>query len=323
MFDKFEESQSLAFSLLFNSVKNNKISHAYLIDGNNYEFAYDFVLSFAKMLICDDNYINNEKCGNCNICERIDNGNYSELKIIESDGLFIKKEQLLDLQVLFSKSAIEGKRRIYIIKDCDKMNKHASNSLLKFLEEPVDNVIAILFTNDISKVLSTIVSRCQLVRLKKNNYRNIEKTIFNFANVCCNGVNEVNSFVKDTVKCRMIDDILSFINYFEENGLDAMIYIKKMWYNSFSDRDNCIFGVILLLYFYYDVFKYYYGISDYFFVEYSNEVANVANLNAVDVIIKKINICIDTYESLKCNVNINLIVDDLLIKFEECKDEYC
>lgn len=323
LFDDFKDSQSLGFNLLLNSVKNDKISHAYLIDGNNYEFAFDFVMAFVKLLACDNKYSNGDKCGNCNICERIDNGNYGEVKIIESDGLFIKKEQLMDLQVTFSKSAIEGKRRIYVIKDCDKMNKHASNSLLKFLEEPNDNIIAILFTNDIHKLLPTIISRCQLVRLKKDKHFDNSSTIFNFANICCNGTKEVNNFINDNDKNKMLDDIILFLDYFEINGLDVMIYMKKMWYNSFSERDNSLLGVILLLNFYYDVFKYYYDIGDYFFCNYLDKIKEISKLNDGDIVLRKINTCIEAYDSLKCNLNVNLVIDNLLIKLEECKNEYC
>ena len=322
MFEDFKKSQFLAYKLLTNSVKMNKISHAYLIDGNDNELAFDFVMSFVKMLICDNGYVNNKKCNGCNICRRIDDGNYMEVKIIETDGLVIKKEQLLDLQVDFSKSAIENKRRIYIIKDCDKMNKHASNCLLKFLEEPNDNIVAILFTNNIHKLLPTIISRCQLIRLFKEKNLNKDRTIDNFAAMCCNSSKERTDFLQDESKLNMIKDVVYFIGFYEKNGLDTMIYLKKMWYNSFSERDNCILGIELMINFYYDVFKYYFEIEDYFFREYVDEISKVSNLNKVDIIINKINVCIDALDSLKYNLNINLVMDNLLINLEECNYEY-
>lgn len=316
------KSQVLAYKLLVNSVKKNKISHAYLIDGNNNEFAFDFVMSFVRMLICDNNYTNYDNCGNCNKCKRLNDGNYTEVKIIETDGLVIKKEQLLELQADFSKSAIESNRRIYVIKDCDKMNKHASNSLLKFLEEPNDNIIAILFTNNIHRVLSTIVSRCQFIKLFKEKNNNEDKTIKNFANICCNSLQEIDIFVNDDIKQEMIENLINFLLYYEENGLDIMIYMKKMWYNMFSERDNCILGLKLMINFYYDVFKYYFKINDYFFVEYLNDIKMIAKLNRKEIIINKINICMEALDSLKFNLNINLVMDKLLIELEESKYEY-
>ena len=143
MFDDFKDSQHIAYSLLINSINNDKVSHAYLIDGNNNEDAFDFVMSFVKMLLCINHYSNYDNCDGCNQCKRIDDHNFSEVKIIESDSLIIKKEQLLELQSEFSRIGIENNKRVYIIRDCDKMNKHAANSLLKFLEEPEKGIIAI------------------------------------------------------------------------------------------------------------------------------------------------------------------------------------
>ena len=322
MLDEFKDSQKIAYELLTRTVKRNKISHAYLIDGNNNELAFDFVMSFVKMLVCDYNYTNYDKCNNCNKCKRIDDGNYTEVKIIETEGLVIKKEQLLELQSDFSKSAIESNKRIYIIKDCDKMNKHASNSLLKFLEEPNDNIIAILFTNDIHKVLSTIRSRCQLIRLVKDNICNQDIAIRNFASLCCDNLLERDKFLNDESKKFMIDDLVSFLNYYEENGLDIMIYLKKMWYNKYSLRADCILVMMLMINFYYDVFKYYYNIRDYFFNDYLDDIKKIAGFNNKDIIISKINVCMDTLEFLRFNLNINLVIDSLFIKLEECKYEY-
>lgn len=317
MFDDFKDGQFVSYSLLCNSVRNNKLSHAYLIDGNNNEYAFDFVMAFVKMIICDKHYSNFDKCANCNKCNRIDDGNYTEVKIIESDSLIIKKEQLLELQSDFSRTSIEGNNRVYIIKDCEKMNKQAANSLLKFLEEPEDGIIAILFTNNINKVLGTIISRCQLIKLSKDNFINRDKALINLANFCCNSKDDIDKFLKDESKERYVVNVIEFINYYEENGLDAIIYLKKIWYNIFSTREDNIYALILMVNFYYDVLKFKYEISDYFFADYLDLVNKVSNNNNINKIMKKIEICIEKYEMLKCNLNINLLIDDMIIRLGE------
>ncbi|MBR3161395.1 MAG: hypothetical protein IKF19_01530 [Bacilli bacterium] len=320
MFDDFKNNQKFAYELLTNSVKRKTIFHAYLIDGNNNEFGFDFVMSFVKMLVCDYNYSNYDRCGDCNKCSRIDSGNYTEVKIIDTNGLIIKKDQLLELQSIFNKTAIESKRRIYIIKDCDKMNKQSSNSLLKFLEEPHNDIIAVLFTNNINGVLPTIISRCQLIKLiRKNDFDNT-KVINNFANLCCNSRFELDKFTSNVMNNKMIIDVVNFLDYYEENGLDVVIYLKDMWYNSFSERDVCLLGVKLIINLYYDVFKYYFNINNYFFCEYIDIIKKISKFNNENIIINKINICIDTLESLKLNLNVNLVVDNMLINLEECKN---
>ena len=229
MLDDFKESQFIAYSLLTNVIKNNKLSHAYLIDANNYEGSFDFVLAFIKSILCHNHHTNNTSCGDCNLCQRIQNHNYPEIKIIESESSIIKKEQLLELQSEFSRSSIEGNYRIYIIKDCDKMNKQASNCLLKFLEEPVPGIIAILITNHFSRLLSTIVSRCQIIRLNHIVSLECNSTLENFAIISCDSKEDIAAFLEDETKKNLIETVLAFINYFEENGLDILIYMKKLW----------------------------------------------------------------------------------------------
>lgn len=317
MFDNFKDSQFIAFSLLTNSIKNNKISHAYLIDGNSNEHAFDFVMSLVKVILCKYHYTNFDKCGSCNLCNRIDSGNYPEVKIISSDSLVIKKEQLLELQSDFSKISVEGDYRIYIIKDCDKMNKQASNSLLKFLEEPEEGIIAILLTNNINKVLKTIVSRCQLITLAKDRHFNSDSTLKNFAYSFCSSQEEIDNFLEDQSKKDMIEAIIKFILYYEENGLDIMIYLKKMWYNNFLTRDDNIMAVFLMVLFYFDVFKYKYSLNDYFFCDYLDELKNVSNANSLDDILKKIDKCVEIKENLEYNLNTNLTIDNLVIGLGE------
>ena len=317
MFDNFKDSQFVAFSLLTNSIKNNKISHAYLIDGNSNEHAFDFVMSLVKVILCKYHYTNFDKCGSCNLCNRIDSGNYPEVKIISSDSLVIKKEQLLELQSDFSKISVEGDYRIYIIKDCDKMNKQASNSLLKFLEEPEEGIIAILLTNNINKVIKTIVSRCQLITLAKDRHFNSDSTLKNFAYSFCSSQEEIDNFLEDQSKKDMIEAIIKFILYYEENGLDIMIYLKKMWYNNFLTRDDNIMAVFLMVLFYFDVFKYKYSLNDYFFCDYLDELKNVSNANSLDDILKKIDKCVEIKENLEYNLNTNLTIDNLVIGLGE------
>ena len=69
--------------------------------------------------------------------------------------------------------------------------------------------------------------------------------------------------------------------------------------------------------FYYDVLKFKYEISDYFFADYLDLVNKVSNNNNINKIMKKIEICIEKYEMLKCNLNINLLIDDMIIRLGE------
>ena len=108
MLNDYKDKQLLAYNLFMNDINNKCVTHAYLIDENNSEDAYPMVMAFIKHLLCssvEDEIIKKS------LCKMIDDGNYSELKIIEPDGVYIKKNQIIDLQKEFSKTAVLGNNR--------------------------------------------------------------------------------------------------------------------------------------------------------------------------------------------------------------------
>src|SRR5574344_2082186 len=131
MLDEFMNEQKVAHRILTNSIIKNKCSHAYLIETNGYLKKIELAKAFAKYLLCPNNYSNNQKCVNCTQCENIDKNIFGELKIIEPDGMWIKKEQLLELQEEFKMKSVLANKKVYIITDATKLNPSSSNSILK------------------------------------------------------------------------------------------------------------------------------------------------------------------------------------------------
>lgn len=311
MLDAYKDGQAVAYNIMMNAINNNKLSHAYLFDSNGNSDAMNIVLSFVKMIICMDKKSDEEIL---NICDRIDNGNCIDVKIIEPDGLWIKKEQLLDLQSEFSKSAIEGSKKIYIIKSADKMNIQTANSILKFLEEPVDDIIAILIVDNINLVIPTIISRCQIIKLNKKKYE--ESSLLNFSNLCNNTKYRCLS---DDEKRQFIDDVINFIMMIENSGLDTLIYTKNIWHNKFKDRNDNIMAIELIINFYYDVMKFISNLKINFFKDKIEYIENVSKKNSLISVAKKIEILDEIKNNFKRNLNINLLIDKLII--DMCGDK--
>ncbi len=140
---------------------NKKLAHAYLITTNNIPKCLEVLLKVIKNIFCVNNYEDN--CNKCSLCHLIDLQNLPSLKIIEPDGEFIKKEQILDLKNTFAKSNQFTNESIYIIKNAEKLNSPSANIMLKFLEEPEGNVIGFFITSEKDNVLPTIQSRCELI----------------------------------------------------------------------------------------------------------------------------------------------------------------
>ena len=286
MLDEFKDKQPLAYDIMKNEILNNHLSHAYLIDENNYENSFDMIMAFVKEIVCSNLSDDVKK----NICRRIDDGNYPEIMVISPDGMLIKKKQILDLQHEFAMSAFEGNRRIYIIRDADKMKTETANSMLKFLEEPENGIIAILMTNNFNSVLSTIISRCQIIRLN----------------------NDINA----TIKFDDLDEIvINFIKKLEEDGINTIIFEQDILFNKLSikDRDTFIKFFDKMIDMYYDIMKISSGNLNINFNLYLDILTDISNKNNELDILKKISYISYVKDGIKYNVNINLLIDSLII----------
>ncbi|MBY0472554.1 hypothetical protein K2X30_15425 [bacterium] len=114
----------------------------------------------------------NEPCGTCTSCQKALSGNWIDFTEIlpdadsESSNAKLKIDQFRNLKASQGFGAFDGSFRIFLIPGAENMTQQAANSVLKILEEPPPGWIFILTTNDPSILFSTLVSRCQIVKLK-------------------------------------------------------------------------------------------------------------------------------------------------------------
>lgn len=299
MLDDYKDTQNTAYGILSNAINNNKVSHAYLIEtlGNNKGF--DFALSFAKALLCPKGKTNNKNCDNCNQCKLIDDNNYIELEIIETNDLWLKKENIDKLQKDFNFKPIVGKRKIYIIKNAEKIRESLANTLLKFIEEPEEGIIAILVTDNKAKILDTIISRCQVVSLKNTNSTyELDK-------------NEYND--------EIISNTINFINNYEEKKLETIIYANELFHSHMKDRNDYLLAFNLILMYYNDILNYKLNGSFSTFKDYVSDYTYINKLS-IENILKKINVVIELKKTILNNVNYNLLIDKLIISFKKVDD---
>lgn len=282
------DSNLISKKILENAVEENKISHAYLFQINDSLNNNELIFSFIKEIVCPNREVKN--CSNCNICKRIEEGNYTEIKIINPDGMWIKKEQLLDLQSSFNKKSIESNYSIYVINDADKMNKSAANTILKFLEEPESGIVAILITNNIHSMLDTIVSRCQIINLKTEE-------------------------IKTEYSEELINFVFDFIYYLEQFKIKAFENLNEIWCIKISNKEDIINSFEIMLLIYTDLLNYYLKRTFENFNSKSEFLLNILKYNTKEDLYKKINLIISIQEKIKYNVNINMLLDKFIIEF--------
>lgn len=150
---------------LTNAIKLNKISHAYLFTGPRGTGKTSSARILAKSLNCEKGPTVSP-CGKCPSC--IDITNSTPIDVIEIDAA--SNRSVNDAQNILEKihyAPVNGKYKIYIIDEVHMLSDQAFNALLKTLEEPPENVVFILATTEVQKVLDTIKSRCQRFDFKR------------------------------------------------------------------------------------------------------------------------------------------------------------
>jgi len=263
--------------LISRYIKKNKINHAYLIE-TNFDNRIDLANSLIKKIL-DKQESNN-----------FDNliNNY-DLQIIKAEGQFIKKEEIISLKEKFKTKSIYNKIRVYVIEEAEKLNNSSANTLLKFLEEPEEDIIAILITNNVNLVINTIVSRCQIIRFFTDKKE-----------------------IADTNK-EYVDMLFQFINKLETEKEKSIAYINEISSKNIQDRQNLSEFLKKMLYVYNDVLHKKINFKINYFVEYDDNITKIAENNSIENIknkINAINICLDR---MKYNANIKLLLDKLII----------
>lgn len=150
---------------LANAINLNKISHAYLFTGPRGTGKTSTARILAKSLNCV-NGPTVKPCGKCPSC--LDIVNSTPIDVIEIDAA--SNRSVNDAQNILEKiqyAPVNGKYKIYIIDEVHMLTVQAFNALLKTLEEPPENVVFILATTEVHKVLDTIKSRCQRFDFKR------------------------------------------------------------------------------------------------------------------------------------------------------------
>ena len=150
--------------VLRRSLLSGKTSHSYLFEGVPGCGRKKTALTLIQALFCTA--LPDDACGVCPSCRKIESGNHPDIHHIAPlpDKRDISIEQLRELQHILSLRPYEAPRKVCIIDPAERMSVNAANSLLKTLEEPPGNALIILLTENAGMLLSTVRSRCQLIR---------------------------------------------------------------------------------------------------------------------------------------------------------------
>lgn len=163
--DYLKNNQPIVYQTIQNAFHFHHTSHAYLIVGAKGSPVLQIAQFIAQSFICQHKDEQDLACETCTNCQKIQQESYADYRLIQGENL--KSEVVLSLQEEYNKSAIEQEGvKLYIIHRIERAPVASLNKLLKFIEEPTSNIIAIFTSNSLSSVLPTITSRCQMITLR-------------------------------------------------------------------------------------------------------------------------------------------------------------
>lgn len=263
---------------LYNVYRENKFSHAYLIETNNLDKCLKDIKHLIKLICCKDDY--NEKCTKCNMCHLIDSNLLPSLKIIEPDGKYIKKEPIDELKSAFSLMPAFTDNNIYIIVSPEKMNDTAYNKMLKFVEEPEKNIIGFYITNNKNSVPATIISRLEGVKI----YYEED--------------NQINNLLTNEKYNELLTLANELINNFENKKENELWFFEKNITKSISTREEVVSFLKII------------------YTMYENEF-KTASVIKKNILIKQLNVINKYIKQLSYNVNLSLLINSFCIEMGE------
>ena len=143
--------------VLVNSIKFNKVAHAYIFTGPRGTGKTSTAKIFAKTLNCLNNS-NGISCDQCELCQIYnESADIIEIDAASNNGV----EEIRNLRDSVKVAPYRSKYKVYIIDEVHMLSNSAWNAFLKTLEEPPSHVIFILATTEINKIPETVMSRCQ------------------------------------------------------------------------------------------------------------------------------------------------------------------
>ncbi|MFJ7953712.1 DNA polymerase III subunit delta' [Lysinibacillus sp. NPDC096418] len=253
--------QPVVMKQLQTILNKNRLAHAYIFDGEKGTGKVDIMQYFVKLMLCEQPE-QNVPCETCRNCRRVDSGNHPNIHQIYPDGQFIKIDQIRELVTEMKMMGIEEGRKIYVLHHADRLNIASANMLLKFLEEPDGDVMAILLTEQMQSMLPTIRSRCQHIKfqkiphsilLKQLQENNVSYSMASTVSMLTNELETAVFLANDEQFAQARKTVLKLVEAIRKNVHEAMLVVHEEWLPQFKEKGEMEQALDLLLFAYRDI----------------------------------------------------------------------
>lgn len=300
--------ETVKLTNVYNSLGlNKKLNHAYLFYSNDQAFNNEIALTFARSILCK----NHTSCGKCDACLQFISKSHPDFFLINNKS--VKVEDVSKMLDKMSTLPVSADYKVFVVLDAENINERAQNKMLKSLEEPNEKNIFIMTTSKLDKVLPTILSRLNKVRVP-NLSVNDKKLI----------IDELKKQNIDLQQYKNFETLTEMLNFVDGKTLDTLHSITKIFdnlnttadipniVNSIGDIDKEIFFPLMQ-----EMFLSALQHTDKFD---KKDIASIALRFSPNVIVKCLPLIDDAYKKLKANVNFAYILDNLL--FNMLKEKF-
>lgn len=312
---------------LQNAISTNKVSHAYIINGERNAGKEFIARVFAMALQCEKGEI--EPCGECHSCKQALSHN-------QPDIIYISHEKPNTISVEDIRTQINGDidikpysspRKIYIMNEGEKMTVQAQNALLKTLEEPPEYAVILILTTNVDELLPTILSRCVVLNMKPVTDAQVKKYLMEELGVPDYKANICVAFARGNIgKAKLLasseefekvkDEAITLAKYINDMEINEIVKaIKKISEYKFDVNDY----LDILSVWYRDVllFKATKDINSLIFKEEIQQIMKVSDRSTYEGIETIVNALQQAKRRLDANVNFDLTMELLLLTIKE------
>jgi DNA polymerase-3 subunit delta' len=241
--------------------RKDALPHALLLKGRSGTGKLDFAMHFSRSLLCESPLESGQACGTCPACTWFSNSLHPDFRMIEPEGEGssahrIAIDQIRAFSDFIGKTTHRNGYKIVLIHPAEAMNQNAGNALLKTLEEPQGKSIFILVTSKPSRLLPTILSRCQSIAMPSPSLLESEAWLE------AEGIHESEKFLAESgnaplvaldiahgdpaMKDRFLSDIssnepdaLSIAEFFQKSDLSMLVSWMQKWCHDLASFAFC------------------------------------------------------------------------------------
>lgn len=313
---------------LENAIKTNKVSHAYIINGER-NAGKEFIAKVFAMALQCENRQEYEPCQECRSCSQVRSGNHPDVIFIthEKPGAIgvddIRGQVNNDVAI----KPYSAPKKIYIINEGEKMTVQAQNALLKTLEEPPEYAVILILTTNMETLLPTILSRCVVLNMKPVRNDQIKKFLMENmeipdykADICVafarGNVGKARLLAKSEEFDKVKEEAITLLKYIGEMELNEVVAaIKKI--NEFKFDVNDYLDILSIWYRDVLLFKATHDANNLIFREEIQYIRRVADKSTYEGIERIIDALEKSKQRLNANVNFDLTIELLLLTIKE------